>query len=48
MKSIERQIIANPKVFEVGKPSEFAKKLIKESKGIKIGAASFKKANEPR
>ncbi|MFV0499902.1 MAG: hypothetical protein ACK5NF_07795 [Bacilli bacterium] len=48
MKTLEKKIIANPNVFEIGKPSEFAKKVIAESKGIKIGTSGFKKANESK
>lgn len=33
MKNLDAQIIADPRVFEVGTPNKHAKKIMRESKG---------------
>lgn len=48
MKNLDAQIIANPRVFEVGRPNERAKKIMRESKGIRIGTKECKKVSESK
>lgn len=48
VKYLDKEIIANPRVFEIGKPSELAKRIIRESKGIKVGISELDKLNEQK